>query len=75
MLARARQILLPVGRGKGSFIDSRDIAAVAAQLLSTADFDNQDFDLTGPRALDHDEGKLPQARANSNGQARGWREA
>lgn len=49
------QILLPVGQGKGSFIDSRDIAAVAAQLLSMADFDNQDFDLTGPRALDHDE--------------------
>jgi uncharacterized protein YbjT (DUF2867 family) len=49
------KIALPVGRAKGSFIDTRDIAAVAAQLLSNSDFDNQDFDLTGPRALDHDE--------------------
>jgi uncharacterized protein YbjT (DUF2867 family) len=57
------QILLPVGKGKGSFIDSRDIAAVAAQLLSTADFDNQAFDLTGPRALDHDEAAAILSRA------------
>jgi uncharacterized protein YbjT (DUF2867 family) len=49
------RILLPVGRAKGSFIDARDIAAVAAQLLSHGDFDDQAFDLTGPRALDHDE--------------------
>jgi uncharacterized protein YbjT (DUF2867 family) len=49
------KIALPVGRAKGSFIDARDIAAVAAQLLTNRDFDNQAFDLTGPRALDHDE--------------------
>jgi uncharacterized protein YbjT (DUF2867 family) len=49
------KILLPVGRAKGSFIDARDIAAVAAQLLSHGDFDRQAFDLTGPRPLDHDE--------------------
>jgi uncharacterized protein YbjT (DUF2867 family) len=49
------KIFLPVGRAKGSFIDARDIADVAAQLLSTADFDGKDFDLTGARALDHDE--------------------
>ena len=49
------KIALPVGDAKGSFIDARDIAAVAAQLLSTSDFDNREFDLTGPRALDHDE--------------------
>ena len=49
------KILLPVGSAKGSFIDARDIAAVAAQLLSHGDFDQQAFDLTGPRALDHDE--------------------
>jgi len=42
-----------VGQAKGSFIDARDIAAVAAQLLSHSDFDGQAFDLTGPRALDH----------------------
>jgi uncharacterized protein YbjT (DUF2867 family) len=57
------RILLPVGRAKGSFIDARDIADVAAQLLSTADFDGQDFDLTGGRALDHDEAAAILSRA------------
>lgn len=51
-------IALPVGRAKGSFIDARDIAAVAAELLSPSvrtDLENRDFDLTGPEALDHDQ--------------------
>ncbi len=47
------KILLPVGSAKGSFIDARDIAAVAARLLTGDDFANRDFDLTGPGALDH----------------------
>lgn len=49
------QILLPVGTAKGSYIDARDIAAVAARLLTSEEFANHDFDLTGPRALDHAE--------------------
>ncbi len=49
------RILLPVGRAKGSFIDARDIAAVAASLLGRDDLANRDFDLTGGQALDHDE--------------------
>jgi uncharacterized protein YbjT (DUF2867 family) len=49
------KIRLPVGNAKGSFIDARDIAAVAAELLLTNRFDNRDFDLTGGEALDHDE--------------------
>jgi uncharacterized protein YbjT (DUF2867 family) len=49
------QISLPVGKGKGSFIDARDIAAVAAELLSGDTWSNRDFDLTGGRALDLDE--------------------
>ena len=48
------KILLPVGAAKGSFIDARDIAAVAAKLLKSDGFANQDFDLTGAIALDHD---------------------
>jgi uncharacterized protein YbjT (DUF2867 family) len=48
-------IFLPVGQAQGSFIDARDIAAVAAELLSRSDLDGQAFDLTGARALDHDE--------------------
>jgi uncharacterized protein YbjT (DUF2867 family) len=51
----AGQIFLPVGAAKGSFIDARDIAAVAARLLTSEDFANRDFDLTGARALDHAE--------------------
>lgn len=49
------KIFLPVGQAKGSFIDARDIAAVAASLLSRDDLANRDFDLTGNEALDHDE--------------------
>lgn len=49
------KVLLPVGKAKGSFIDARDIAAVASVLLTQRDCDNQDFDLTGGEALDHDE--------------------
>jgi uncharacterized protein YbjT (DUF2867 family) len=48
------QIILPTGTAKGSFIDARDIASVAAVLLTTNTHDNQAFDLTGDEALDHD---------------------
>lgn len=54
ILAHGR-IALPVGPARGSFIDARDIAAVAAELLERGDFDAQELDLTGPEALDHDE--------------------
>lgn len=49
------QIFLPVGNAKGSFIDTRDIAAVAAKLLSSDDFVNAAHDLTGSESLDHTE--------------------
>lgn len=49
------KIFLPVGQAKGSFIDARDIAAVAASLLTRDDLANRDFDLTGSQALNHDE--------------------
>lgn len=51
----AGQIFLPVGDARGSFIDARDIAAVAARLLGGEGFENREFDLTGPRALNHAE--------------------
>jgi uncharacterized protein YbjT (DUF2867 family) len=47
------KILLPTGSAKGSFIDARDIAAVAAALLTTTPHERQAFDLTGAEALDH----------------------
>lgn len=49
------RILLPVGQAKGSFIDTRDIAAVAAELLLRDDLSNRAYDLTGAEALDHDQ--------------------
>jgi len=51
------QILLPVGQARGSFIDARDIAAVAATLLQSESPQhlNQAFNLTGAEALDHEE--------------------
>lgn len=49
------RIFLPVGQARGSFIDTRDIAAVAAELLLRSDLDGRAFDLTGSEALDHDQ--------------------
>lgn len=49
------KILLPVEKAAGSFIDARDIAAVAAKLLTTDQLTNQAFNLTGAEALNHDE--------------------
>lgn len=49
------KILVPGGKAKVSFIDTRDIAAVAAQLLTSEEFSGQAFDLTGPKAYDHDD--------------------
>jgi uncharacterized protein YbjT (DUF2867 family) len=51
----AGKIFLPVENAKGSFIDARDIAAVAAELLVSEKWSNQDFDLTGLDVLDHDQ--------------------
>jgi len=47
------RIVVPAGTAKGSFIDTRDVAAVAARLLSSDDFLNTAHDLTGAEALDH----------------------
>lgn len=49
------QIALPAGPSKTSFIDSRDISAVAAKLLTSNQFDQQAFDLTGSESLDHNQ--------------------
>ena len=49
-----KKILLPAGKAKTSFIDARDISAVAAKLLVSDEFNNQAFDLTGSQSVDHD---------------------
>ena len=47
------KILLPAGTAKTSFIDTKDVAAVIAKLLTSDALNNKAFDLTGPEALDH----------------------
>ena len=43
------------GDGKTAFIDTRDIAAVAAKALLEPPHQGKTYELTGPRALDHHE--------------------
>ncbi|MCU0756940.1 MAG: NAD(P)H-binding protein [Xanthomonadales bacterium] len=52
-IAATGEVQLPVGDAKASFIDARDIAAVAAVLLDRPDHEPEAYDLTGPEALDH----------------------
>lgn len=53
-ILRHGKILVPGGRARVSFIDARDIAAVAAKLL-TETHAKRDYDLTGPEAVTHDD--------------------
>lgn len=65
-------IFLPTGNAKGSFIDARDIAAVAAALLDGHAHDGADFDLTGAEALDHHQAAAILSRAT--GRAIGYQD-
>ncbi len=47
------EIFVPVGNARTSFIDARDIAAVAANALSQPGHENKAYDLTGAEALDY----------------------
>ncbi len=58
------KILLPAGDAKVSFIDTRDIARVAAKLLTSSEFDNQAFDLSGPAAINHQEAATALSKAS-----------
>lgn len=49
------QIAVPAAQGKSSFIDTRDIAESAAAALTSSQFDNRAFNLTGPEALGYAE--------------------
>jgi len=44
-------VALPVGDGKDTFIDPRDIAAVAVALLTTSGHDGAIYEITGPEWL------------------------
>jgi uncharacterized protein YbjT (DUF2867 family) len=47
------EIFVPAGRGKTSFIDARDIAAVVTLALTEAGHANRIYELTGAEALDY----------------------
>lgn len=47
------EILIPVGKARTSFIDVRDIGAVAAKVLTEPGHENRAYELTGGDALDY----------------------
>jgi len=49
------QLFVPAGGGATSFVDARDVGAVAAVALTEADHENRAYDLTGPAALTYEE--------------------
>ena len=52
-IAEYGEIFVPAGRGKTSFIDVRDIAAVAVKALTEEGHENRAYELTGLDALDY----------------------
>ena len=50
-ILRLNEILVPAGQGRTSFIDVRDIAAVAAKVLTEDGYKNSSLTLTGSQAL------------------------
>jgi len=55
MIKGAGGVFLPAADGKVSFVDTRDIGAVAAAALTEDGHDGGEYALTGPDALDHTE--------------------
>ena len=49
------EIFIPVGDARTSFIDVRDIGAVAALALTEVGHENKAYDLTGAEAFDYDQ--------------------
>ncbi|NIV39485.1 MAG: SDR family NAD(P)-dependent oxidoreductase, partial [Anaerolineae bacterium] len=47
------EIMIPVGKARTSFLDVRDIGAVAAKVLSEPGHENRAYQLTGGEALDY----------------------
>jgi uncharacterized protein YbjT (DUF2867 family) len=46
-------IYMPTGSGKAGFVDVRDIAAVAARVLTETGHGGRAYEITGPEALDY----------------------
>lgn len=49
------ELFVPAGDGATSFVDARDVGAVAATALTQPGHENRAYDLTGPEALTYDE--------------------
>lgn len=49
------EIVAPAGEGEVSFVDARDVGAVAATVLTEPGHENMAYDVTGPDALDFHE--------------------
>ncbi|RLM32964.1 SDR family oxidoreductase [Haloarcula sp. Atlit-120R] len=49
------EIFVPAGDGTTSFVDARDIAAVAVAALTEPGHENRAYDVTGPEALTYDD--------------------
>lgn len=54
-ILKDQNIYFPGGDAVASFIDSRDISATIAEVLTTDRFNNQEFNLTGSEAISHDQ--------------------
>lgn len=54
MINHSKSIFIAAGEGKTSFIAASDIANVTAEIFSSNNsFENREFNLTGPVAIDH----------------------
>lgn len=52
-LRKEKEIYVPAGKGKTSFIDVRDIGTVTARILTENGHENKGYSLTGTEALDY----------------------
>ena len=54
-IAENDEVFVPAGRGRTSFVDTRDIAEVAVRVLAEPGHENRAYELTGSEALSYDE--------------------
>ncbi|HEV3468281.1 MAG TPA: SDR family oxidoreductase [Pyrinomonadaceae bacterium] len=52
-IAAEGRIYQPVGEARASFVDTRDVAAVAARVLTEDGHEGRSYDITGPEALSY----------------------
>lgn len=71
-IVNENRIALPAGDAATSFIDTRDIGAVAAKLLLTDEHSGRAYNLTGPEALTH--AQVAQAISEVSGRAVSYQE-